>query len=424
MTTTSYPSPIPESTPDPRIFRAEGQRFLVGDTIFLRGIEEEDAVRASGWRDSPYPINAERAGEIIKEMTEKPSSGTRTLVACRRSDGEPVGSLTVRRQAGNEPDNVLGLHADPARSEAEQIRAEMLGLIVDWGFSEGEVPKFVLRFDDDQAVLRGQAKASGMRRGAMWRDRVWRDGRWRDRVLYEAYHPAWLRRLGDPGRGIDHAMAADDASRWRPRQYPTYGTLDGAPPTNAVLVGPRVYLRPLEITDAGPAIAMERLEPDTFMDSGRFPWATASARQFLREISKADPPGWVQFAVCLRQNGQHIGTNGIVGIDLISRTAETESWFHDPAYRGNGYGSEAKQLLLAWAFERLGLHSVHSWVWGPNTRSAAALLKQGYREAGRMFWEGTKNGAYTHARMFDFLADEWREMTARAGVTHPAAISV
>jgi len=422
--TLPYPPPIPESKSDPRIFSGEGQQFLVGETLFLRGLENEDAERASAWWDSPYPINAERTREIITEMVEKPASGTRTLVACRRSDGEPVGSLTLRRWAGNEPDNALGLHANPARPENERIKAEMLGLIVDWGFSEGEIPKFVLRFDDDQAVLRGQAEASGMRRGAMWRDRVWRDGRWHDRVLYEAYHPAWLRRLGDPGTGIDHAMVVDDPARWRPRQYPTYGTLDGAPPTNAVLIGPRVYLRPLELADAAASIAIERREPDTFMDSGRFPWAAAGKRQFLRDISKADPPGWVRFAVCLRETGQHIGTNGIVGIDLIGRTAETESWFHDPAFRNAGYGSEAKQLLLAYAFERLGLHSVHSWVWGPNIRSAAALLKQGYREAGRMFWEGTKNGEYTHARLFDFLADEWREMTTRAESIHPAAISV
>ena len=418
MTTTSYPPPIPESTPDPRIFRAEGQAFLVGETIFLRGIEEEDAVRASGWRDSPYPINAERAGELIKEIVEKPSSGTRMLVACRRSDGEPVGSLALRRWAGNEPDNVLGLHADPARPDSERIMAEMLGLIVDWGFGEGEIPKFVLRFDDDQAVLRRQAEASGMRRGAMWRDRVWRDGRWRDRVLYEAYHPAWLRRLGDPGSGIDHAMAVDDPTRRRPRQYPTYGTVRGNPPTNAVMIGPRVYLRPLEITDASGMTLANRRESETFMDEGRFPWAAAGERQVVRSLSKDDLPTQVLFAVCLRETGEHIGTNGIVGIDRINRTAETESWFHDPAFRNAGYGSEAKHLLLAYAFERLGLHSVHSWVWGPNTRSAAALLKQGYREAGRMFWAGTKNGEYTHARMFDFLADEWREMTARADAAH------
>ncbi len=414
MTTQTYPPPVVEGTPDPRIFSGEGQAFLVGETIFLRGLEEEDAVRASAWHDSPYPINAERASKIIRELTEKPRPGNRFLVACRRSDGEPVGSLALRRWAGNEPDNRLGLWADPARPESERIRAEMLGLMVGWGFGEAELPKIVLEFDDGQAPLRGRAEALGMRRAALWRDGVWRDGQWRDRVLYEGLHPAWLRRLGDPGRGIDHAIGVDDPIRWRPRQFPTYGTVDGDPPINAVMVGPRVYLRPIEMRDAAPSVAMERREPETFMDNGRFPWSAAGARQFVRDNAKSDPPGWVQFAVCLREDGRHIGTNGICAIDRLNLTAETESWFHDPAYRNKGYGSEAKQLLLAYAFERLGLHSVHSHVWGPNTRSAAALRKQGYRECGRLVWQGTKHGEYTHAYLFDFLADEWREMTARA----------
>ena len=412
MTTMNYPPAAPESEPDPRIFGAERQAFLVGETIFLRGLEEEDAVRAGAWRASPYPINAERAGELIKEQTEKDRPGHRMLVACRRSDGEPIGSLTLDRWVGNDPNNRLSLHADPARPDHESARAEMLGLVVDWGFGEAELPKILLEFDGDEAILRDRAVSLGMRHGAMWRERSWRDGQWRDRVLYEGYNPTWLARLGDPGAGIDHAMAVDDPARWRPRQFPTYGTLDGDPPVNAVMVGPRVYLRPLEITDAAGMIAVERSEPETAMDEGRFPWAATGMRQFTRSLSKEDPPGWVRFAVCLRETGKHIGSNGILRLDLIDRTAETESWFHDPAYRNQGYGSEAKHLLLAYAFQRLGLHSVYSWVWGPNLRSAAALRKQGYREAGRLSWAGTKHGEYTHAFLFDFLADEWRRMTA------------
>ena len=423
MTASHFPPAAPDSTPDPRIFRAEGQRFLVGDTIFLRGIEEEDAVRASAWRDSPYPINAERAGEIIKEMTEKPKPGSRFLVACRRSDGEPVGSLSLSRWPGNDMDLPLTLYANPALPEREAVKAEMLKLFVEWGDSEGELPLVYTEFADDQAELRAMAESLGMRFAAMWREQLWLEGAWRNKLAYAWYNPAWIPRLGEPASGIDYALPVDDASRWRPREYPTYGTLDGAPPTNAVMVGPRVYLRPLEMADAPVMVAGQRREAETFFDEGRLPGSVARMRQHIRDVAKEDPQEWVRFAVCLRETGEIIGSNGIIDIDLVNRTGETESFFHSAAYRGNGYGSEAKQLLLAWAFERLGLHSVHSWVWGPNTRSAAALRKQGYREAGRVFWAGTKNGEYTHAYTFDFLADEWREMTARAASAESLAVA-
>ena len=412
--TSTYPPKAPSSDPDPRLFSSEGQRFLVGETLFLRGLEEEDARRSTGWRDSVYPINPERAAEIIKEAVEKRAPGEYRMVACRRSDGVPVGSLKTARWPGNDVETDLSLYADPALPDHEQIRAEMLRLVVEWGFGERDFPAMYVEFDDDQTVLRDAAESLGLRRCALWRERSWRDGAWRDRVAYEGYHPVWLERLGDPGTGIDFAVAADDPGRWRPRQHPTFGTIDGIPPANAVRVGPRVSLRPLELEDAEVMTLAQRREPDTFWDEGRHPGSTLGAKHHIREIAKQEPPDWVRFAICDRQTGEMVGTNGIVGIDLINRTAETETEIHNPAYREHGYGSEAKHLLLDYAFNTLGLHSVYSWVWGPNTRSQAALRKQGYRDAGRIFWAGTQHGQYTHACLFDFLADEWREMTARA----------
>jgi RimJ/RimL family protein N-acetyltransferase len=82
----------------------------------------------------------------------------------------------------------------------------------------------------------------------------------------------------------------------------------------------------------------------------------------------------------------------------------------EPKYRGGGYGSEAKHLLLEYAFERLGLHMVRSFVTFRNTRSAAALRKQGYKEAGRLHWTFNLHGTYGNAVVFDLLAEEWRAM--------------
>ncbi len=50
----------------------------------------------------------------------------------------------------------------------------------------------------------------------------------------------------------------------------------------------------------------------------------------------------------------------------------------------------------------------------PNTRSAAALRKQGYRERGREHWLIPVDGGYQNLIVFDLLAGEWRAMP-RAG---------
>ena len=100
----------------------------------------------------------------------------------------------------------------------------------------------------------------------------------------------------------------------------------------------------------------------------------------------------------------------LLDVDYQNRFAETGSFFGHARYRGSGYGSEAKHLLLEYAFERLGLHMVQSWVYFQNTRSAAALRKQGYREAGRVNWVYPNKGTLDNFVVFDLLADEWRAL--------------
>ena len=47
--------------------RAEGQSYLIGDTIYLRGAELGDAKWATAWRPRPFPISAEEAEKQLKK---------------------------------------------------------------------------------------------------------------------------------------------------------------------------------------------------------------------------------------------------------------------------------------------------------------------------------------------------------------------
>jgi RimJ/RimL family protein N-acetyltransferase len=104
-----------------------------------------------------------------------------------------------------------------------------------------------------------------------------------------------------------------------------------------------------------------------------------------------------------------IGSNGLAHIDWLNNTAETETGITRGTYRGGGYGTEAKHLLLEYGFNLLGLHMVRSVAWAYNTRSCEALRKQGYRDAGRLAWTGIKSGEMADHLIFDLLASEWRD---------------
>ena len=151
-------------------------------------------------------------------------------------------------------------------------------------------------------------------------------------------------------------------------------------------------------------------ETESFFDY-RFPQSQIAAARSIREGAEKEPPENIHFAVCLKAGDLYIGAVDLMDIDYINRTAETGAWIGLPDYRGAGYGPEAKYLLLEYGFDHLQLHVIVSFVWEPNTRSAAAVQRQGYRPAGRFYADGNRAGVWRDGLIFDILRDEW--LTAR-----------
>lgn len=176
---------------------------------------------------------------------------------------------------------------------------------------------------------------------------------------------------------------------------------------NPILVGERVYIRPLEESDAQTLADNYATETETFMDRGRMPIGPLSWKRWITDIHKQQPPTDIDFAVCLKEDDRFIGFNGVVDINWINRSGETESDFGPAEIRSQGYGTDAKHLLLEYCFDVIQLHVVKSVVWEPNTRSAAAVTKQGYRPAGRLKYADVKHGVFRDALVFDLTRPEW-----------------
>lgn len=103
-----------------------------------------------------------------------------------------------------------------------------------------------------------------------------------------------------------------------------------------------------------------------------------------------------------------IGVGGLHGINYLARSAELRILIGVKNLWGCGYGSEATQLLLAWAFEILNLHKV--WL-GVNASQGNALRvyeKVGFIREGTLRDEVWRNGRYYDAIRMSILADEYR----------------
>jgi RimJ/RimL family protein N-acetyltransferase len=386
--------------PDERI------SLLIGETLYLRGLELRDATWASAWRASPFPISAELAEEQLKKDVPEGAGQRRArLIACRRDDGRPVGSAMI--DDADATSSWVTLHADPTLGSAgEAMQAEMLGLIVPWLSDERFRPVVTVVTDIDLEPVVRQAAALGMQPAVRLRQGAWRAGRRHDQVIYEYFQAAWVARLGHPGAGI--------TAESEPVTAPTSPAPRRDPdkilplPENALIGSARLALRPMQVADA-PVIANAlRAEPDASFGHSRFPLSAVAISDWVGAISKTEPAKDFEVAVVRRASGELIGEVGLYDIDWFSRSAESGSWLYRPEHRGRGYGTEAKHLLLEYAFERLGLTMIWSWVKERNPRSQAALRKQGYRDAGRLHWIGYGPAGFEDARMFDLLADEWR----------------
>lgn len=108
--------------------------------------------------------------------------------------------------------------------------------------------------------------------------------------------------------------------------------------------------------------------------------------------------------------GRFIGIISLNRINWKDRCATTGSFIGDKALWGRGYGSEAKMMLLNFAFNTLGLNRIESEVIEYNTRSQRCLEKCGYRFEGCRRKCVFKNGLFWNLLTYGILRDEWEVM--------------
>lgn len=379
------------------------QTFLVGDDVYLRTIQKDDEKLAASWRQGMIRRSVSATEKWIDEelKDEKPLH----LAIVRKIDDRIVGSLVRDRWRHN---IWIDGYVDPLFGEQGDIwLAEAYCLALTWSVDEQHrLIASVNRVPANKPVILEKLQAIGAIITSTFREAHRVGDQFIDWHIVSYLNSSWVETLGDP-----LAIEKPRSGTGQPR--PVIAPVQVEPdqlPLNAMRVGPRVYLRPLQKADAARLVEWSRRETEPFWSSGRYVVTQTSVEKWFESLGKDEPQTWVRFAVCLRENDDFIGAVGIDGIDYDNRCAESESEFHNVEYRSKGYGTEAKHLLFDYAFNSLGLHTLQSWVMYGNTRSAAALRKQGYKDVGIEPWLVRRDGDYECFGTYELLADEWRAM--------------
>lgn len=377
------------------------QTFLVGDEIYLRPVEKDDATLTVSWRPSLLPFSPERTENWIEEDLAKGRQSWHVIV--RKADDRVVGSVTFRSRG---PATYLEGYVDPFYgAQGERWKADAFRLVLPWLVDEQHRVSLQISVPANETQVIAALEEAGARQTARFRQMLSCEGQRIDQLRFEYLNRQWVARLGDP-----NAQEIARAGSGVPRPVPAPVRLEGDPPKNAIAVGERVYLKPIDKEDAEEMARWTRRETEGDFGVPRLLASMKNKIESRLDGQNDKVQGTVGFAIRLRKTDETLGDVALLDVNYFHRFAETGSWIYKPQFRGGGYGTEAKHLLLGYAFDTLGLHSVRSHVAQANLRSAAALRKQGYREAGRLNWIESTNGGYTGDLVFDLLADEWRAL--------------
>ena len=179
-----------------------------------------------------------------------------------------------------------------------------------------------------------------------------------------------------------------------------------------MLKGKKVILRPVDVERDLERCLVWINDPEVVQFLGKpLKPITRNKEQELLEKILSDESG-VVFAIDTL-DGRHIGMTGLHRISHFDGTAVTGTMIGDKRYWGRGYGTDAKMLLLWYAFRVLNLRRINSHVICFNKRSLGCQLKCGYKIEGVKKREVYKNGRYHDLVMLAVFRRGWFKLWRR-----------
>lgn len=166
----------------------------------------------------------------------------------------------------------------------------------------------------------------------------------------------------------------------------------------------RVEMRPLLEQDIPHLVRWMNNRAVTHNLTVCFPMMEQHERDWLESLHKQKGSDVVLMMVV---DGRAIGVMGLHRINWVDRTATTGAFIGEPDMWEQGYGSEAKMLLLDYAFNTLGLRKICSTVIEFNDRSLAYNEKCGYRVEGRRTAQCYRDGRYWDEIQLAVFREAW-----------------
>ncbi len=178
------------------------------------------------------------------------------------------------------------------------------------------------------------------------------------------------------------------------------------------LTGMRVYLSAYDL-EKDPAVMVKWMDDSEYrrlLDSDAvILWNQKQLQKFLEE----EGFGVFAFAIRTIEDDRLIGDIGLGGINWPAGSAWVGIGLGERADWGKGYGSDAMQVLLRYAFEQLNLRRVNLNVFEYNPRAIRSYEKVGFVHEGRARQWVQREGRRWDSIYMGILRREWEALAPK-----------
>lgn len=174
------------------------------------------------------------------------------------------------------------------------------------------------------------------------------------------------------------------------------------------LIGSRVMLREYQSDDFASIRSWVNDAQVTRYLSTRFwaPQTTVDTQEFLSRMMQSSHNAF-NYVIADAQDGRYIGQLDMFRVDWRLRQGEIGMVIAGAEDRGRGYGTEALELLAAFAFNSLGLERIELEVHMENAAALRCYQKAGFTLEGVKRHAYYNDGRFADLGMMSILREDW-----------------
>jgi RimJ/RimL family protein N-acetyltransferase len=148
------------------------------------------------------------------------------------------------------------------------------------------------------------------------------------------------------------------------------------------------------------------------------PHSVKANKEWLEKNLEKAPPEFYLFMIRRMQDDRLIGEIGLDGVKWNHGESFVGISIGEREFWGNGYGTEAMELILRFAFLELNLHRVSLDVFDYNPRAIRSYEKAGFIHEGRQRGSLKRDGHRYDMLYMGILREEWlaKKLVAEKGL--------